>query len=134
MPRINFDEYNKKNNPLDEDKNLHTVSTKIVTDKKVFFQEENIVFDLIEDGVDKDLIEVLMSFLDGDFKMEVDIIKKSELDKLNLFKYLTDLLELHKPCLECKRKFLENICETMDKDLDIEFISEEDEDEDDKID
>lgn len=110
MPSIDINKFQKsEEEPTPKE---YTFSRIEITDKQVYIKEENITFDLLDlDFSGKGPgIEVLMSFIGEEFKMRVDFIPKEELDRVDLYEYLSDLVAQYKPCLECRTKLFRDIC------------------------
>lgn len=109
MPKIDFNEFQKK-----PDENEYTVRSVQVNACKYFIEEINVVFDLIDLDFDGNGpgVEILMSFAGEDFKMRCDVIPKKVLDTYNLNEYLVELAKEFLPCLSCKKKFLDGLCDS----------------------
>ena len=124
MPNIDFNEFQKNDEPKKEPKG-YTVSRAQVTDQQYYIKEEDILFDILDLDFDGEGpgMEVLISLIGEDFKIRCDLVPKKVFDTFDIPQYLLGLIEEYKPCLECKKKFLEDLCSHDD----IEFIPDDDE-------
>ncbi len=136
MASINFNDYEKNQSPGEKtvSKKL-TVGSFVTKDTQYYIENENLLFDFIEvDFGEQGIgVESWMSFLGGDFKMKVGMLTKEEFEEAisnneNLGKLFGKYLNEKLGCLECKKEFLEEICRQEHDD----FLSDEEEDEDDK--
>lgn len=110
MPKIDFNEFQKKPDENEE----YTVRSIQVKDCQYFIEELDVVFDVIDldfDGKGPGM-EILMSFAGEDFKMRCDIVPKDIFDTYDVNKYLIELAEEYLPCLKCKKKFLDGLCDS----------------------
>lgn len=113
MANINFDDYKKNQEAKEEESEKISLGKLDVKTTQYYIKEKNLLFDFQEidfGDPDKIIIEIWMSFLGEDLKMKVDVLTKDEYNELDIPEHIIDLMEDNLGCLECKSRFLRELC------------------------